>query len=201
MAVRLVVLASSRGSNFNAIVQATRSAEIPDTQVVGLVTHNPKAAALERARECGVPSFIIPPLGDRIKEEQALTDQVALLKPDYICLAGYMRIVGNILLSQWPNRILNIHPSLLPAFRGLHAQKQALDSGATQTGCTVHFVNEELDGGPVVAQDVCPILPGDTEETLALRLLPIEHRLYVKALQKLVTTPYQIVGARVIFNS
>ncbi len=201
MAVRLVVLASDRGSNFKALAEGIRSGEIANAQIVGLITHNPKAPALERAREFNVPTFIVENKGNRVEYDERLATQIEALKPDFICLAGYMRIVGDPLLNRWPDRMLNIHPSILPAFRGLKAQQQALDSGVTRTGCTVHFVTAELDGGPIVLQEYCDILPNDTEETLSARLLPIEHRLYVKAVQKLVTLPYDISGGRVIFKS
>ncbi len=200
MAKRLVVMCSERGSNFSAIAAAVQSGVLPHCQVVGLITPNPKAQVLERAKQLEVPSFIVDRKDDPSSYEVRLQQQIEELNPDFICLAGYMKIIGNRLLERWPRQILNIHPSLLPAFRGLHAQRQALESGVKQTGCTVHFVNAELDGGPIVLQTPCEILPGDTEATLSERLLPIEHVTYVQALKKLVTRPYQIVGGRVIFS-
>ena len=201
MAVRLVVLASGRGSNFEALAAAVKKGEIPNTTIVGLFTNNPKAQALERAKEFKIPTFVMESSGDRSNDDERLAEKIAELKPDFLCLAGYMRIVGEPLLKRWPAQMLNIHPSLLPAFRGLKAQKQALDSGVSKTGCTAHFVTAELVGGPIVLQESCDILPGDTEESLIARLLPIEHKLYVEAVKKLVTVPYQISGGRVVFRN
>lgn len=206
MGIKLVILASGRGTNFAAIADAAASGNLPAT-IAGLVTNNATAPALGLARERGIPAFIVDSERfrvnkklDRVAYETELSKVVARIAPDFICLAGYMLLLGETFVHAWPNRILNIHPSLLPAFKGLRAQKQALDYGCRWTGCTVHFVNEELDAGAIVLQDVVEIREGDTEETLVQRLLPIEHRTYLAALEKLCTKSYRIEGRHVRFQ-
>jgi len=194
MGLRLVVLASGRGSNFEAIADAVKKGELPNAEMVALITNRGDAPALKIAESRDIPSYIIDG-----KDEPKLIEIVEKLQPNFICLAGYMLVLGKQFLSRWPNQILNIHPSLLPSFKGLKAQKQALEYGVKWTGCTVHFVNEELDGGPVIAQNSLEILEGDTEESLTQRLLKVEHRTYVEALSKVCTRKYQIVGRRVVF--
>jgi len=207
MAVRLVILASGRGSNFSAIAEAIRQKKIPGAEIVGLVSNNPEAPALLLAREKGIPTTIIDAksfgrgkLFDRASYESALIEVVHRLSPDLICLAGYMLLLGESFLKHWPNQIVNIHPSLLPSFRGLRAQKQALDYGVQWTGCTVHWVNEELDGGPIIAQEILEVLPQDDEDSLSTRLLEVEHRTYIKALGMLCSQAYQIDGRRMRWN-
>lgn len=183
---RVVVLASGRGSNFAAIAAAVQSGGLPNVELVSLICNRSKAGALGIARDLGLPVSIIlgnKRLPDAYNDE--LLGELRRLKPDLICLAGYMKILPPSTVREFQGKILNIHPSLLPKYKGLQAQKQALEAGETKTGCTVHWVTEELDGGPMIEQDTIEILPGDTEESLSTRLRPVEHRTYIKALQKI----------------
>lgn len=178
------MLASGRGSNLQSLVQAFPAGS-PLASVVLVVSDQPQALALQRAVEAAVPALHIPfPKGGRAQFEQSL--QQVLLKQhiDLVLLAGFMRLLSAQFVAQWPHRILNIHPSLLPQFPGLHAQRQALAAGATVSGCTVHFVDAGMDTGPIVAQAQVPIWPGDTEESLAERILQQEHRLYPQAVRQ-----------------
>lgn len=190
--MKLVVLASGRGSNFAAIAEAVARGAIPASQVLALVTNKPTAGALDIARAKNIPSAIVDSSSfrregkiDRVAYEAELSRRLEALAPDYICLAGYMLILGETFVKRWAGKLINIHPSLLPDFPGLHPQKQALDAGASRTGCTVHWVTEKVDDGPALAKGEIPILPDDTPETLAARLLPVEHETYVRALRKL----------------
>jgi formyltetrahydrofolate-dependent phosphoribosylglycinamide formyltransferase len=200
---RLLFLASGRGSNFAAICDAIRSGEIPGAEAVGLICNKP-APALELAKARGVPATLIEARTfrrdgkwDRAGYEVALAEAIRQHRPDFICLAGYMLLLGKSLIAEWPGKILNIHPSLLPSFKGLDAPKQALAYGVQWTGCTVHFVTEDLDAGPIVAQSAVEILPGDDEASLIQRQLPIEHRTYIQALRKVSATPFRIEGQKV----
>ena len=190
--MKLVVLASGRGSNFAAIADAIARGEIPSSQILALICNKPGAAVLELAARRGIPSLIVDSgayrregRADRAAYEAELGRALERLAPDYVCLAGYMLILGEALVQRWAGKMLNIHPSLLPAFPGLHPQQQALQAGALKTGCTVHWVAQAVDGGPTLAQAEVPILPGDTAQSLAQRLLPLEHTTYVKVLKKL----------------
>jgi phosphoribosylglycinamide formyltransferase 1 len=184
---RLAILASGRGSNFSAIHAAVRQNQIPHAQIVGLVCNKTGAPVLSLAQQFGIPSVLIESKGRPPADyERMLLTELHRLAPDLVCLAGYMKILGDGIISAFENRILNIHPSLLPQFRGLNAQKQALVSGATETGCTVHWVTRNLDDGPIVAQAKLAIQPGDTETTLTERLLRLEHQTYVRALAQVV---------------
>jgi phosphoribosylglycinamide formyltransferase 1 len=193
---KLVVLVSARGTNFVAIAKACRSGEIPNTEITSVITPNPVAEALKHAEAMQIPSVIIEE-SDRAEYNKKLQAKLEHYQPDFVCLAGYMRLLPNFIVDSWPNRIINIHPSLLPSFPGLHAQRQALIKGVAWTGCTVHFVNRELDSGPIIAQTPCEVRSQDTEETLSQRLLEIEHKTYVEAVKKLVSEPYKIVEDRV----
>ncbi len=180
--MKIVILASGRGSNFEAIAKA----EIPNTQILALISNKPEAPALQKAKALRIPTHVIANQGlNRETYEGKLLALLETLPFDYLCLTGYMLLLGKKIISRYPNRILNIHPSLLPAYPGLHAQKQALEDGAKATGCTVHFVTEEMDAGPIVMQSRIPILPNDTVESLSERLLPLEHATYISALQLL----------------
>ncbi len=185
--MKLAVLASGRGSNFKAIASAVKSGRIPSTEVVGLLCSRAEAPAIGLAKELGVKCFVHPyqKKMDRTEYEMGLVKILEPLRPDYICLAGYMLLLGPTLLREYPKRILNIHPSLLPAFKGLHAQRQALEAGVEWTGCTVHWVTEKMDAGPALKQAKIRIEKQDTEESLSQRLLPLEHETYVEALMEL----------------
>ena len=189
MAVKLVVLASGRGSNFEAIARAVKRDEIPGARLEALICNRADAGALRIAEREGVPTRLIESKNyrregklDRPAFEIALGKTLVDLAPDLICLAGYTLLLGKELLARWEGRIINIHPSLLPAFKGLYAQRQALEYGVKVTGCTLHYVTEELDAGPIIAQESLAIREGEDEESLTARLLEVEHRLYVRGL-------------------
>jgi phosphoribosylglycinamide formyltransferase-1 len=190
---RLLFLASGRGSNFGAVAQATQQGRLPNAAIVGLVCDRKEAAVLEIARQARIPTRLIDrdlfktAAGkfDRVAFNQALEQAIADFQPDWVCLAGFMLLLGEALVERWKGKILNIHPSLLPAFKGLHAQKQALEAGVSVTGCTVHLVTAALDDGPILAQNTLAVLPGDTVESLSARLLPLEHQTYLQALNRL----------------
>jgi len=186
------VLASGRGSNFEALVRAEKASFISPFKIVGLISNQPEAGARDLARTFGIPEVLInsnafkSPRGfDRSGYENELLGCLKSLKPDWIFLAGYMLVLGPEIIAAFPKRILNIHPSLLPKHRGLRAQKQAIDAGDKIAGCSVHYVTEELDGGPIILQKSLAILPNDTEVSLSQRLLPLEHQTYIEALQLL----------------
>jgi phosphoribosylglycinamide formyltransferase-1 len=186
-APRLAVLGSGKGSNFVALQQAILAGEL-DAAVVLVVSDVPGAGILAHAQNFGLPTATLPPSPFRTKlSPEGETELVELLRRhtvDWVVLAGYMRVVKDPLLDAFPNRIVNVHPSLLPAFKGLRAWEQALAAGVTETGCTVHFVNREVDGGEIIAQQKVPVLPGDTPESLHARIQAAEHELYPAALTK-----------------
>jgi phosphoribosylglycinamide formyltransferase-1 len=195
---RIAVLASGRGSNFEAIARNIREGRL-DAGIAALVVNNPEARALDIAREYGIHAISMPSKGIGSDAYAAMVrDALAPLRVDLICLAGFMRRVGAPLLEAYPMRILNIHPSLLPAFPGLNVQQQAIDYGVKVSGCTVHFVDAELDTGPIVAQAAVPVLDDDTAETLAARILQEEHRIYSEAIALVLSGEYRIEGRRVI---
>jgi phosphoribosylglycinamide formyltransferase-1 len=193
---RLGVLISGRGSNLQAIVDATRSGALRATVAV-VISNRANAAGLTRARDAGLETLYVNPreCADRDSYDRALADALRASRVDLVCLAGYMRLVGLPLLEAFPNRILNIHPSLLPAFRGLDAQRQALEHGVKITGATVHIVNAELDAGPIVMQAAVPVLAGDTVDSLSARILAEEHRIYPLAIAQMLNLPIAL-GAR-----
>jgi phosphoribosylglycinamide formyltransferase-1 len=191
------ILISGRGSNFRALSDAIEEGRIPAR--ISLVLSNRAAAAgLELARERNYPTVCIPSKGlERDTYSRLLARELKSAQVDLVCLAGFMRILGPELVKQYPLRILNIHPSLLPAFRGLHAQRQALEWGAKVTGCTVHFVDEELDHGAVILQHPVPVEDGDTEESLSSRVLVHEHQIYPEALKLVCQNRIRVEGRRV----
>jgi phosphoribosylglycinamide formyltransferase-1 len=176
MAKRIVVVASGRGSNFQAIIESLQRGMIP-AACVALVTDNPEAYAIERAEAAGIPVVVIDYAAFASRElyEQALLSALRNARPDLIVLAGYMRILGQAIVREYAGRMINIHPALLPSFTGLHAQRQALLHGVKVAGCTVHFVDESLDGGPVILQRCVRVMDEDDEDTLAQRILIQEH--------------------------
>jgi phosphoribosylglycinamide formyltransferase 1 len=182
---RVAVLISGRGSNMTALIEAARAKDYP-AEIVLVVSNRPDAAGLARAREAGITTASIDhrPFGqDREAFEHALDDELHKYRIEIVCLAGFMRLLSPWFIKRWSGRILNIHPALLPEFKGLHTHRRALEAGAKQHGATVHFVVEETDAGPIVSQQSVPVLQGDTEETLAARVLAIEHRIYPEALR------------------
>lgn len=197
----LGVLASGRGSNLQAIIDAAREGRI-EAEVAVVISDNPSAFALERARRSGVPAVFINP-GDfsaREEYESRMVEVLCSYGVELVCLAGYMRVVGRVMLDAFPNRILNIHPALLPAFPGLHGQQQAWEYGVKFSGCTVHFVDEGVDTGPIILQAVVPVLDEDTSDTLAARILEQEHRIYPEAIRLFSMGRLKIVGRRVLIE-
>ena len=196
---RIAVLISGRGSNLQSIIDAASSGHL-DATVALVISDRAEAAGLARARDAGIDARWINPrdYADREDYERAVVEALNGRGVDLICLAGYMRLVGAVLLDAFPNRILNIHPSLLPAFPGLHAQQQALEHGVRVTGATVHFVTPELDNGPIVLQAAVPVLNGDTVETLSSRILIEEHRIYPEAIQIVLQGRWTIDGRRFV---
>jgi phosphoribosylglycinamide formyltransferase-1 len=198
---RLGILISGRGSNMIALADAIEQGRIPGAQIALVVSDQPGAAGLARAAERGLRTLLIE-RGDRTREEHEQEIVAALLERqiDLVCLAGYMRLLSRYFIDAYCGRILNVHPSLLPAFPGLAAQRQALDHGAKWSGCTVHFVDETLDGGPIIAQSAVPVFEDDSEETLSGRILEQEHLLYPEAVALIVSEKYEVVGRRVLNN-
>jgi len=176
MTKRIVVVASGRGSNFQAIIGALERGRIP-AQCVALVTDNPKACAIERATAAKIPVVVVDygAYETRERYEEALLAAIREAKPDLVVLAGYMRILGSAIVREFAGKMVNIHPALLPSFTGLHAQRQALEHGVKVAGCTVHFVDESLDGGPIILQRCVRVMDDDDEDTLANRILIQEH--------------------------
>ena len=195
---RVGVLASGRGSNLQALLDAQRRGELGG-EVVVVFSNVESAAALDRARRAGIPAVFRDHRGRRRDEFDAEVAQILTAHDvELVCLAGYMRLLSPILVRAFEGRILNVHPALLPAFPGLHAQRQALEHGAKVSGATVHLVDAGLDSGPIVAQEAVRVLPPDTEETLAARILEAEHRIYPRAVRALLEGRCRIEGRRVI---
>jgi len=186
--MKIGILISGRGSNMVALVDAVKSGGIPNSEVAVVISDKPNAAGLERARDRGVETVVIERRGRSREEHDA--DLIAELRSrdvELVCLAGYMRLLSKDFIHAFPDKILNIHPSLLPAFPGLDVQQQAIDAGVKTSGCTVHFVNEDLDAGPIILQRVVEVLDADSAETLAARILEEEHGAYVEAVRRIVT--------------
>lgn len=196
---RIGILISGRGSNMLALADAVKHGRIPDAVVALVVSNTADAGGLEKARELGIPTFVHSHKGcTREEHDRAMAAELHQAEVDLICLAGYMRLLSPWFIREFEHRILNIHPSLLPSFPGLDAQKQALDYGVKFTGCTVHLVDEELDHGPIIKQSVVPVLPGDTVETLSARILAEEHKTYTEAVALILSGKFQIEGRRII---
>jgi phosphoribosylglycinamide formyltransferase-1 len=185
--LRLAILLSGRGSNFLSIHRAIEEKRL-DAEIVIVISNRPDAAGIVRARELGLSAHVVDHrrFATREEHEKEVRRLIGAAKPDYIVLAGYLRLLSPSFVAAWPQRILNIHPSLLPAFPGLNAQQQALDYGVKVSGCTVHFVDENLDAGPIIVQRAVRVVDGDTVDTLSARILEQEHEAYVEALRKLV---------------
>jgi phosphoribosylglycinamide formyltransferase 1 len=184
---RVAVLISGRGSNMTALIEAAKAKDYP-AEIVLVLSNRPDAPGLSRARDAGIATALVDhaPFGaDREAFERALGAELAAHRIDIVCLAGFMRLLSPWFVTRWSGRMLNIHPALLPQFKGLHTHRRALEAGVTQHGATVHFVVPEMDSGPIVAQGTVAVLAGDTEETLAARVLEVEHRIYPQALRLL----------------
>jgi len=195
---RLGILLSGRGSNFEAIADQVRAGRI-DAEIAVVISNRADARGLEAATERGLNAVLIPSKGlDREAYDRMLIDELKRNAVDMVCLAGFMRVLSASFVRAFPERVLNIHPSLLPAFAGLDAQKQALEHGVKITGCTVHMVDEFLDAGPIILQAAVPVLDGDTVETLSARILSEEHRIYSEAIRLVLAGNFRIDGRRVI---
>ena len=195
----IVVMASGRGTNFQAIIDASKSGSLLG-EVVGLICDNPNATALDRAERHGIPSVVVERKSypSRREFERQLVSVAKRFSPDLIVLAGFMWLLGKTFLNEFPEKVINIHPSLLPAFRGLDAQRQALDYGVRYTGCTVHFVDEGTDTGPIIGQRVVPVMPDDTEDILAARILGEEHSLMIECINAVLDGKVKTDGRKVI---
>jgi len=195
---RIGILLSGRGSNFQAIAASIRAGRL-NAEIGIVISNRADAPGLAIARELGLTALCIPSRGlDRETYDRALLEELARHQIDLICLAGYMRLLSAGFVRAYPMRILNIHPSLLPSFPGLDAQHQALTHGVKFSGCTVHFVDEHLDAGPIVLQAVVPLLDGDTVEALSARILKEEHRIYTEAIGLVLSGHYRLEGRRVL---
>jgi phosphoribosylglycinamide formyltransferase 1 len=198
MKKRIAVLASGRGSNFQAVIEAIAAGRIP-AACVALITDNPKAYAIERAQKADVPVIIIdyPSFPSKRSYEHALLAAMREQNADLFVLAGYMRILGTAIVKEFPQKIVNIHPALLPSFTGLHAQRQAVQYGVKVAGCTVHFVDENLDCGPIILQKCVPVQKDDDEDSLAERILIEEHQCYPEAIRLFCEDRLEINGRTV----
>jgi phosphoribosylglycinamide formyltransferase-1 len=201
MTKRIGVLLSGRGSNFEALADSVTDGRIPNAEIALVISNREGAAGIEKARERGIPTCVIPSKGlEREAYDKLVLAALQEKNVDLICLAGYMRLLSPHFVKVFPNRILNIHPSLLPSFPGLESQRQALEHGAKFAGCTVHFVDENLDAGAIILQAVVPILDEDTVETLSQRVLKEEHRIYSEAVRIVLEGRYRLDGRRVLIT-
>ncbi|MGB9402032.1 MAG: phosphoribosylglycinamide formyltransferase [Candidatus Acidiferrales bacterium] len=202
MKKRIGVLLSGRGSNFEALAESVSASRIPNAEIAIVVSNREGAPGIEKAKTRGIPAQVSPSKG---LEREAYDRQVAAAlheaKVDLVCLAGYMRLLSPYFVAAFPSRILNIHPSLLPAFPGLESQRQALEHGVKFAGCTVHFVDENLDAGPIVLQAIVEIRDDDTVATLSERILHEEHRIYTEAVRIVLEGKYRMEGRRVLLQS
>ena len=199
MTKRIGVLLSGRGSNFEALAESVAAGRIPNAEIATVISNREGAPGIDRARARGITTRVLPSKG---LERETYDRQVAAVldenKVDLVCLAGYMRLLSPYFVAKFPNRILNIHPSLLPSFPGLESQRQALEYGVKFAGCTVHFVDENLDAGPIIVQAVVPVEDDDTEASLSERILKEEHRIYSEAVRIVLEGTYKIAGRRVL---
>ncbi len=199
MTKRIGVLLSGRGSNFEALADSISVGRIPNAEISVVVSNREGAPGIDRARARGLATRVIPSKGlEREPYDRLVVAALREANVELICLAGYMRLLSPFFVAAFPQRILNIHPSLLPSFPGLESQKQALDYGVKFAGCTVHFVDENLDAGPIVMQAIVPVEDSDTEDTLSARILKEEHRIYSEAVKIVLEGKFEIEGRRVL---
>lgn len=198
---RVAILISGRGSNMASLIEAARAADFP-AEIALVLSNRPDAEGLERAKEAGIATCAIDHKAypDRESFERALDAALAEHDIAFICLAGFMRVLTERFVERWSGRMVNIHPSLLPLYRGIQTHRRALADGVLVHGCTVHFVVPELDAGPIIAQAVVPVVPGDTEESLAARVIVQEHRLYPQALRMICDGTARLENGRVVFS-
>ena len=199
MKKRIGVLLSGRGSNFEALADSVSNGRIPNAEIAIVISNREGAPGIERAQARGINSRVIPSKGlEREAYDRQVVEVLHEHKVDLVCLAGYMRLLSPYFVAAFPQRILNIHPSLLPSFPGLESQRQALEYGVKFAGCSVHFVDENLDAGPIVLQAVVPVKDDDTVETLSERILREEHRIYSEAVRIVLEGKFKIEGRRVL---
>ena len=199
MSHRIGVLLSGRGSNFEALADSIVAGRIPGAKIVLVISNREDAPGLARAAGRAIPSQVIPSKGlQREAYDQLVVAELKRAGVELVCLAGFMRLLSPYFVASFPQRILNIHPSLLPSFPGLEAQRQALEYGVKFSGCTVHLVDENLDAGPILAQAIVPVRDDDTDEALSARILTEEHRIYTDAVRLILSGQYRIEGRRVI---
>jgi phosphoribosylglycinamide formyltransferase-1 len=195
----LGILLSGRGSNFEAIAKNVASGHIPDARIAIVISNKENAPGIGTARRLGLTASVIPSQGkQRQDHDREIADALHNHKVDLVCLAGYMRLLSPWFVQQFRRRILNVHPSLLPAFPGLEAQEQAFAYGVKVSGCTVHFVDEELDHGAIIVQKAVPVLDSDTEQTLAARILEQEHIAYSEAINIVLAGKFEVTGRRLV---
>jgi len=198
MTKRIGVLLSGRGSNFEALADSIAAGRIPNAEIAIVVSNREGAPGIDRAKARDIATKVIPSKGlERETYDRQVVEVLKEAKVDLVCLAGYMRLLSPYFVAAFPNKILNIHPSLLPSFPGLESQKQALEYGAKFAGCTVHFVDENLDAGPILLQAAVPVDDHDTEASLSEKILREEHRIYAEAVKLVLAGNYKITGRRV----
>lgn len=199
MAKRIGILLSGRGSNFEALADSVAAGRIPGAEIAIVISNRDGAEGVAKAQARKIPAKVIPSSGlEREAYDKLVAAELRKHGVELVCLAGFMRLLSPFFISEFRGRILNIHPSLLPSFPGLEAQRQALEYGVRFAGCTVHFVDENLDAGPIVLQAVVPVLDSDTEESLSARVLKEEHRVYTEAVRLVLDSRYRVEGRRVI---
>jgi phosphoribosylglycinamide formyltransferase-1 len=202
MKKRIGVLLSGRGSNFEALADSVAAGRIPNAEIAIVISNRENAPGIEKAQARRIPAQVIPSRGlEREAYDKLVIAALEEKKVDLVCLAGYMRLLSPAFVAAYRGRILNIHPSLLPAFPGLESQRQAIEHGAKFSGCTVHFVDENLDAGPIILQAAVPIRDDDTPETLSARVLKEEHRIYTEAVRIVLEGRYRMEGRRVLLTN
>lgn len=199
--MRIGILISGRGSNMTAIVDAVQKGEIPNSEVCVVISDKTSAQGLEKARERGIETVVITRNGRTREDHDAeIIAELNARGAELVCLAGYLRLLSDGFVRAFPDKIVNIHPSLLPAFPGLDAQRQAIEYGVKVSGCTVHFVDDQLDHGAIILQKAVEVADDETAETLSAKILEHEHALYIEALKRIVAGNYQIFGRKVVFK-
>lgn len=202
MRKKTAVLISGRGSNMAALIAASAAPDYP-AEIVLVISDNQGAAGLDKARESGVTAEAVDrsEFAGKAAFEEALQQRLEAADAELVCLAGFMRVLSADFVARWHDRMLNIHPSILPAFRGVNTHQRALDAGVRVHGCTVHFVRADVDAGPIIAQAIVPVLAGDTADTLSERLLPVEHRVYPMALALVASGRARVTGDKVVIDN
>lgn len=199
---KIAVLISGRGSNLQSLIDATADPDYP-AEIALVISNRPKAKGIEHAAKAGVKVTVVDHKDFESREEfeAALNDALRLAEVNFVCLAGFMRILTQEFVNNWRGRLVNIHPSLLPAFRGLHVHERMIDAGVKVAGCTVHFVSPDMDAGPIIGQAALPVTPGETPESLADRILELEHRLYPACVRLIIENKARLSGGTVVYDS